>query len=225
MTRKTVFINMGFDPTASLDIISTLSLASGDQLVLVYPQSTEEYSRLRSEQARTQVKNYVNTLRTLGRDIGYRELELNLNDLESAILSLLDDIISAKKKNYKTYFELTGGTRTITILMTLISIWFADYVDEITFVVEVTRERYNLPAISPLQVKKNHMKRILATLSSTTSIKRKELCEILGVSQSSVSRAVSELKKAGLVEEELRVISLSERFKILRPFFKYLPTD
>ena len=225
MTRKMVFINMGFDPTASLDIVSTLSLISGDQLVVVYPRSAEEYSRLRSEQARTQVRNYINTLRTLGRDIGYRELELDLTSLEASVENLLKAVKSAKEENYTVYFELTGGTRTITILMTLVAVWFSDYIDELTFIVEVTRSRYSVPTVSPLQVNKNHIKRVLALISSRSSVRRKEICSILQMSESSVSRAVSELKRLGIVEEKVRVVSLSERFNVLSPLFKHLDAN
>ncbi len=225
MVQRSVFINIGFDPTATLDIISTLSLGSGDQLVVVYPKSTEEYARLRSEQVRSQLKNYINTLRTLGRDIGYKEVELNLANLEEAVENLLEAVKDAKKENHTVYFELTGGTRTITILMTLVAVWLADHVDELTFVVEVTRSRYSIPIISPLQVNKSHVKRVLALISSRPSVRRKEICDILGMSESSVSRAVSELKRLGIVEEKLRVVSLLKHFNVLSPIFKRLDSN
>ena len=223
--KKMVFINMGFDPTASLDIVSTLSLSSGDKVVVVYPRSVEESSRLRSEQARTQVKNYITTLRTLGRRIGYEELELNLGNLEDAVESLLDAVMSAKGGGYRVYFELTGGTRAITILMTLVAAWFADCVEEITFIVEVTRSRGSVPVVSPVQLGKNHTRRVLAVVSSRPAVRRREVCRLLGMSESSVSRAISQLKSLGIVEEKLRVVSLSERFNILRPIFRHLAAD
>ncbi|MDJ0270748.1 MAG: hypothetical protein NXY59_09465, partial [Aigarchaeota archaeon] len=85
MSRRAVLINMGFDPTASLDIVSAMSLSSGDMLIAVYPKSGDEVSRLRSEQARTQIKNYVSMLKTTGRNVKYEELELNLEDIATAI--------------------------------------------------------------------------------------------------------------------------------------------
>jgi len=224
MGKKAVFVNMGFDPTASLDIMSALSLASGDRLVVVYPRSIEESPRLRSEQARGQVRNYISTLRALGRDIGYGELELNLENLSEAIESLLTAVKSLKGEGYSVYFELTGGTRAATILMMLVAFWFADYVDEITFIIDVTRDRYRMPVVSPIQVNKNHVRRVLAVIASHSSVRRREICNTLGMSESSVSRAISELKRGGIVEERLRTVSLSERFNVLSPIFKHLDT-
>ena len=225
MGRNAVFINMGFDPTASLDIVSAMSLSSGDMLIAVYPKSGDEVSRLRSEQARTQIKGHVNMLKAIGRDIKYEELELNLDDMASAIDKLLDFIERIRKLGYRVYFELTGGIRAITVIMVLVSIWFSSYVDEITFIVEVTRERIRLPVISPLDVSNKPVKDVLRFMSSGSAVRRRDLCTELGVSESSVSRAVSSLKKLGIVDEELRVISINDKFRVLAPIFKRLADE
>ncbi|GBC69901.1 hypothetical protein HRbin01_01606 [archaeon HR01] len=220
MGKRIVYINMGFDPTASLDIVSSLS--SGDMLVMVYPSSLEKTSIVRGEQARSQVRSYVDTLRASGREIAYEELEIDLSTLEKAVESLLTSVKRAKEEGYRVSFELSGGTRGGAIIMMLISSWCADYVDEITFIVDTTRVRHTMSTLSPLNINKKFVSRVLAVVASNTSIKRRDLCQSLGVSESSVSRAVSYLKRLGVVEDKLRVISLDERYGTLRPILKTL---
>jgi len=221
MGGRAVFINVGFDPTASLDIVSAMTLTSGDLLVAVYPKSSDDVSRLRSEHARAQINSHVNMLRTLGRNIEYRELELDLKDLVNAIDVFLDFIKEVKKEGRAVYFELTGGVRTITIIMVLLSIWFPNFVDELTFVVEVTRERVSLPVISPIDISRRPVKEVIRLMSSYSSVRRRDLCRELRVSESSVSRAISFLKKRKIVDEKLRVVSLSEKFRTLSSIFKH----
>lgn len=221
MGGRAVFINVGFDPTASLDIVSAMTLSSGDLLVAVYPKSGDEVSRLRSEHARSQINNHVSMLRALGRNIEYKELELDLKDIVKSIDVFLDFLKGVKREGRTVYFELTGGVRTITVIMVLISVWFPNFVDELTFIVEVTRERVSLPVISPLEISKGRVKDILKIMSSCSSVRRKDLCNELRVSESSVSRAISFLKRRKIVDEKLRVVSLNEKFRALSSIFKH----
>ncbi|MCS7136680.1 MAG: MarR family transcriptional regulator [Nitrososphaerota archaeon] len=222
MVKRAVFVNMGFDPTAALEIISALSLSSNDLLIVVYPKPIEEISRLRSEQARSQIKNYVNTLRATGREIGFKELDLDLVEMSNAIERLIETMIEVKKDGFYVYFELTGGVRAITVIMSLLSMWYPSLVDEITYVVEVTRERCNIPVLSPAQLSSRAAARVLAFIADRKHVKRKDICKELGVSESYVSRSISSLKKYGLVEERLRVVSLNVRFTNYIPIFRRL---
>ncbi|MEM0483020.1 MAG: ArsR family transcriptional regulator [Nitrososphaerota archaeon] len=222
MAKKAVFVNMGFDPTATLEIISATSLSSNDLLVLVYPRTTDDISRLRNEQARTQIKNYVNALKTTGRGIELREIELELSDTSSDIDELLGILMDLKRRGFYVYFELTGGVRAITVTMCLLSVWFPNLVDELTYVIEVTRVRKSIPVISPAQLSSKTVLSVLSFLAEKRQAKRKDISEALDVSESRVSRIVSFLKKLGIVEERLRVISLNDRFAHYTPIFKNL---
>jgi CRISPR locus-related DNA-binding protein len=220
MVKKAVIVNMGFDPTATLDIISATPLSSNDLLVLIYPKTADDISKLRNEQARTQIKNYVNALKTTGRGIELREIEIELTDASSSIDELLGMLIELKRRGFYVYFELTGGVRAITVIMCLLSIWFPQLVDELTYVIEVTRVRKSIPVISPAQLSSKTVLNVLYFLAEKKQAKRKDICEALDVSESRVSRIVSFLKKLGIVEERLRVISLSDRFANYTPIFR-----
>ena len=222
MAKKAVFVNMGFDPTATLEIISATSLSSDDLLVLVYPKTTDELSRLRNEQARTQIRNYVNALRTSGREIELRETELELTDTSGGIDELLEMLMDLKRRGFYVYFELTGGVRAITVIMCLLSAWFPHLVDELTYVIEVTRVRKSIPVISPAQLSSKTVLSVLSYLAEKRQARRRDICEALGVSESRVSRIVSFLKRLGVVEERLRVVSLSDKFSHYIPIFKNL---
>ncbi|MEM4591689.1 MAG: MarR family transcriptional regulator [Nitrososphaerota archaeon] len=222
MVGKAVFVNMGFDPTATLEIISATSLSSSDILALVYPRTFDDISRLRSEQARTQIRNHINVLRTTGRNIELIELEIDLSDTSSAIGRLIETLIEIKRRGFYVYFELSGGVRAITVIMSLFSAWFPGLVDELTFVVEVTRVREKIPVISPFQLSSMKAFDILSLLADRRHLRRRDICKELGVSQSYISRLISRLKSMGVVEESLRVISLNVRYACYIPVFKNL---
>ncbi len=222
MAKKAVFVNMGFDPTATLEIISTTSLSSNDLLILVYPKTTDDVSRLRNEQARTQIKNYINALKTTGRRIELKEIELELSDTSSDIDELLGILIDLKRRGFYVYFELTGGVRAITVTMCLLSTWFPYLVDELTYVIEVTRVRKSIPVISPAQLSSKTVLNILSFLIDRKQVRRKDICKALNVSESCVSRIISFLKKLGIVEERLRIVSLSNKFSYYTSIFKNL---
>lgn len=222
MTGRAILVNIGFDPTATLEIIAATSLASNDLLVLVYPKTDDELSRLRSEQARTQIKSHVNILRATGRKIGIKELELDLTDISGAVDKLIETLIELKKRYFYVSFEFTGGVRAITVLMSLLSTWFPHLVDELTFVIEVTRVRKSIPIISPLQFTSKAAVNVLAFLADKKHVKRKDICRELGLSESYVSRIISSLKRHGILKESLRVVSLNDEFSLYVPIFKGL---
>lgn len=222
MSKKAVFINIGFDPTAALDVLAALGLSTGDLLVLVYPAATDGSSKLRSEQARTQIKTHLDLLKTRGRCITLREMELNVADVKASLAILVDAIAEVKKGGYKVYIELTGGVRIITVLMMLISACFANLVEEVTLISEVTQERISLPIIPPPVLNERLLGTILGVLANKGNAKRKELSKEIGVSESSISRAVSRLKNLGLLDEGLRILSISDKFKNMSPIFSRL---
>lgn len=219
---RAVFVNMGFDPTATLEIISALSLSSGDLLILIYPKTVEKTSSLRSEQARSQIKNHISVLKTSGRELRVKELELDLSDLSASISKLVEVMTDVKKDGYYVYFELSGGVRAVTIAMSLLAAWYPSLVDEITYLVEVTRERQSIPALSPVSLSSKSVVNVLAFIADRKSVRRKEIARELGVSESYVSRSISYLKKTGLVVEKLRVVSLNEKYSTYAPIFKRL---
>ncbi len=226
MGKRAVFVNFGFDPTAALDIISALQLSSGEQLVLVYPLGTEESANVRSEQARNTVKNQITLLRAAGRRIKVDELALDLRSLESSIERLIERMYAAKNDGYRIVLELSGGVRTITVLMVMISMWFPHLVDEFTLIVEVTRQRIVVPAVSPLLLSSNSSLKVLGCISMhSKGIRRRDVSYILRISEANVSRAVSRLKRMGLISEKLRVLTIHERYFILTPLFKRAFTE
>lgn len=224
MANRAVFINVGFDPTATLESISALSLSSGDLLVVVYPKAGEESSRLRGEQTRSQIKAHIDMLGALGRRIEYREVEVDLNHISDSMGLLADALREAGERGFKIYLELTGGVRAITILMVILSLWVPRHIEAITLISETSRERIYLPVISPTILNDRTTRRILGVISSCGDVKRRELSSRLGISESSVSRSVSRLKRLGLVREEVRVLSLDDRFRPFSTLFSRLST-
>jgi len=220
--KKAVFVNTGFDPSAALDVLAALGLSTGDLLILVFPMTMDGPSKLRSEQTRKQIKTHLDLLKTRGRNIRLREVELNIADVKSSLTILVDSIAEVKNAGYKVYLELTGGVRAITVLMTLISTWFANLVDEITLISEVTQERIYLPIIPPPVLNERLLGVILGIVSAKGNVKRKDLSKEIGVSESSVSRAVSRLKDLGLLEETLRTLSISDKFENVSLIFNRL---
>jgi len=222
VSKKAVFVNIGFDPTAALDVLAALGLSTGDLLMLVYPAATDGSSKLRSEQTRTQIKTHLDLLRTRGRSIALKEMELNVADVKASLATLVDAIAEVKRAGYKVYIELTGGVRIITVLMMLVSACFSNLVDEVTLISEVTQERISLPIVPPPVLNERLLGAILGVLANKGNAKRKELSKEIGVSESSVSRAVSRLKNLGLLNESLRTLSISDRFKNVSPIFSRL---
>ena len=222
MSKKAVFVNIGFDPSAALDVLAALGLSAGDLLILVFPATTDGPSKLRSEQTRAQIKTHLDLLKTRGRNIRLREIELNVADVKASLTILVDVIAEVRKAGYKVYLELTGGVRVITVLMMLISTSFANLVEEVTLISEVTQERISLPIIPPPVLNERLLGAILGVLANRGNVKRKELSKEIGVSESSVSRAVSRLKNLGLLEETLRILAISDKFKNVSPIFNRL---
>ncbi len=221
MAKRAVFVNLGFDPTAALDVVSALSMTSGEILVLVYPADTEESSSIRAEQARNAVKSQVTLLRAAGRRIKLDELSLDLRFPGLSLERLIDKIVDSKNNGYSVVLELTGGVRTITILMVMVSMWFPGLVNELSFIVEVTRQRMVVPAISPLSLASNSSLKVLACIArNSTGIRRRDVARALQMSEGIVSRAASRLKKMGLIDERIRVLTISERCVVLLPLFK-----
>jgi Iron dependent repressor, N-terminal DNA binding domain. len=221
VAKRSVFVNVGFDPTAALDIVSALQLTSGEQLILVYPAVTEEGASIRAEQARNAIRSQVTLLRAAGRKIRLDELALELRSLESSLERLIDRLFAAKNDGYSIVLELSGGVRIITVLMVMVSMWFPRLVDEISLIVEVTRQRVIVPTISPLLLSPNSSLKVLAcTSTSSEGIRRKDIARTLHMSEGSVSRAVSRLKRMGLVNEKLRVLTIHEKYSVLTPLFK-----
>ncbi len=226
MAKRAVFVNLGFDPTAALDIISALQLSSGEQLILVYPTGTEESANIRGEQARNAVKTQVTLLRAAGRRIRLDELPLDLKTLTSSLEQLIERICAAKKEGYSIVLELSGGVRAITVLMTMVSMWFPRMVNELSFIVEVTRQRISIPALSPLLLSSNSLLKVLAYASlKSEGVKRRDIAKALHMSEGSVSRAITRLKKMGIVSEKLRVLTIHEKYSTLTPVFKRVFTD
>lgn len=222
MTKRAVFINTGFDPTIALDAVAALSLSTGDLLVLVYPLTINGPSKIRSENTITQIKAHLDLLKTRGRNIILKELSIGLADLKTSLAMLLDSIAEAKKSGLRVYLDLTGGVRAITVLMTLIAAWFPYLVDEITLVSEVNQMRISLPVIPTAVLNDWTLCAVLEIVALRGNVKRKDLCRDLGISESSISRAVTKLKNMRLLDEELRTLYLNDKFKILEPFFTRL---
>jgi CRISPR locus-related DNA-binding protein len=221
VAKRAVFVNLGFDPTAALDIVSALQLSNGEQLVLVYPIGTEESASIRAEQARNAVKSQVTLLRAAGRRIKLDELALDLRTLDSALEQLINRIYTAKKDGYSIVLELSGGVRVITVLMVMISMWLPRLVDEFSLIMEVPRQRVTVPAISPLLLSSNSSLKVLGCASiSSEGIRRRDIARMLHMSEGSVSRVVSKLKRMGLVSEKLRVLTVHEKYSVLTPLFK-----
>jgi hypothetical protein len=223
MAKRSVFVNLGFDPTAALDVVSAFQLTSGEQLILVYPVSTEEGSSIRAEQARNAIKSQITLLRAAGRRIKLDELVLELRSLEASFEQLIDRIYAAKKDGYSIILEVSGGVRIITVLMVMASMWFPKLVDELSLIVEATRQRVTIPIISPLLLSSNStMKVVACTSTRREGIRRREIAKILRMSEGNVSRAVSRLKRLGLIDEKLRVLTIHERYSVLTPLFRRL---
>ncbi len=226
MAKRAVFVNLGFDPTAAIDVISTHQLSSGEQLILVYPAGIEESASIRAEQARNAVKNQVTLLRATGRKIKLEELDLDLKSPTSSLEQLIERMCTAKKEGYSIVLELSGGVRAITVLMVMVSMWFPRLVNELSFIVEVTRQRIVVPAISPLLLSSNSSLKVLAYASSKSEgVKRRDISKALHISEGSVSRAITRLKKMGLVSEKLRVLTIHEKYSMLTPVFKRIFAD
>ncbi len=226
MAKRAVFVNLGFDPTAALDIISALQLSSGEQLILVYPAGTEESANIRGEQARNAVKTQVTLLRAAGRRIRLDELPLDLKTPTSSLEQLIERMCAAKKEGYSIVLELSGGVRAITVLMAMVSMWFPRLVSELSFIVEVTRQRISVPALSPLLLSSNSSLKVLAYASlKSEGVRRRDIAKALHMSEGSVSRAITRLKKMGIVSEKLRVLTIHEKYSMLTPVFKRVFTD
>jgi len=221
VAKRSVFVNLGFDPTAAIDVFSALQLMSGEQLVLVYPLSAEESANIRAEQARNAIRSQVTLLRAAGRRIKLDELALDPTSLESTLEKLIERMYAAKKDGYNIVLELSGGVRVISILMVMISLWFPRLVDEFSLIMEVNRQRVIVPALSPLLLFPNSSLKILSCVSMHgEGIRRKDVVKMLHMSEGNVSRAVSRLKRLGFVNEKLRVLTINEKYSALTPLFK-----
>lgn len=222
MASKAVFVNIGFDPTPALEIVSTLNLSSGDRLVVVYPRNDDSSLAHRGEQTRQFIKSHLAMLRSRGRNIAYRELELGLDDLNGCVNSLVDALSNTKKEGFKVFFELTGGVRSITVLMSIVACW-VDQVEAITLITETGSSRISLPVLPVKILTSNVLRRVVGIVASKEGVRRKTISEETKLSMSTISRAVTALKRMGVLKEELRTLTLNDRFKCLSGLVARLP--
>jgi CRISPR locus-related DNA-binding protein len=220
---KAVLVNMGFDAIPAMDVISYLKLGRGDIITLVSPVSRDEGAITRGEQARAQVRSYVAALRAAGRGITLNELAVDLSEPGDAFSRIAALAKSYKERMGHVVLELSGGARMLTALMVMMALLCPGLVDEVTLLNDVTRNRLAIP-VSGLSLLPpgSKLRKVLGLIASKGGAKRAEIAEALDSSPASVSRAVTKLKRLGLVEERLRVLSLAREHAELAKLFSSL---
>jgi CRISPR-associated protein Csa3 len=195
---KTYISLSGFDTSQIVSLIVKYGIESGDRIILIRPEDEKD----------SRGESTVQAIRDLSRQIDssieVNTYRVNHRDFEGMVISLIDLLKNAKGQ---VMINLSGGPREIFLAFVVACISESQKIFKTTNFSDIDRTMNEITLPNITHILDERLKRVLKDVSENQPTTITEIAQRLKISESTVSRQISELLS-------LKALDLTQKGKI-----------